>query len=137
MYFSTDSSIPLDQLVNLYNNAGWINYTANPDKLNEAIMNSLDVLSVWENETLIGLIRTVGDGISIIYIQDILILKPFQNKGLGSQLLNKILNKYQNVMQIVLLTDNTDNTRHFYEKHGFYSNDKYHTVAYSLIRPTL
>lgn len=62
MYFSTDSSIPLVQLVNLYNDAGWLNYTAKPEKLNEAIMNSLDVLSVWENETLIGLIRTVGDG---------------------------------------------------------------------------
>ena len=79
----------------------------------------------------------MGDGISIIYIQDILILKPFQNKGLGGQLLTTTLNKYQNVMQVVLLTDNTDKTRHFYEKHGLYSNDKYHTVAFILFRHTL
>lgn len=95
------------------------------------------VLSLWENEKLIGLIRTVGDGISIIYIQDILILKPFQNKGLGSQLLTTTLNKYQNVMQVVLLTDNTDKTRHFYEKYGLFSNDKYHTVAFMLFRHAL
>lgn len=137
MHFSTDSNIPLNQLVNLYNDAGWFNYTANPTKLKEAIINSLHVLSLWENETLIGLIRTVGDGVSIIYIQDILILKPFQNKGLGSQLLTTTLNKYQNVMQVVLLTDNTDKTRHFYEKYGLFSNDKYHTVAFMLFRHTL
>lgn len=33
MHFSTDSNIPLNQLVNLYNDAGWFNYTANPTKL--------------------------------------------------------------------------------------------------------
>ncbi|MBN6095094.1 MULTISPECIES: hypothetical protein [Staphylococcus] len=48
-----------------------------------------------------------------------------------------ILNKYQNVMQVVLLTDNTDKTRHFYEKYGLFSNDKYHTVAFMLFRHTL
>ena len=43
-------------------------------KLKNAINNSLKVLTAWDDEKLVGLIRVIGDGYTIIYIQDILIL---------------------------------------------------------------
>ncbi|WP_161940563.1 hypothetical protein [Staphylococcus edaphicus] len=56
---------------------------------------------------------------------------------LDGQLLTITLTKYKHVLQTVLLTDNTDKTRRFYEKHGLVTNDKYQTLAYTLFRQTL
>jgi ribosomal protein S18 acetylase RimI-like enzyme len=50
---------------------------------------------------------------SIIYIQDILVLKEYQHMGIGSRLMDAALTKYKNVYQKVLLTDNEPATRAF------------------------
>ncbi|HCW74840.1 MAG TPA: GNAT family N-acetyltransferase, partial [Clostridiaceae bacterium] len=65
----------------------------------------------WEKEELIGLIRTVGDGHTILYIQDILVLNTHRDKGIGSMLLQEVLEKYKHVRQKVLLTEEAKNVR--------------------------
>lgn len=71
--------------------------------LKQAILQSLDVITVWNDDKLVGLIRTIGDGLTIVYIQDILVLNAYQNKGIASELLQRILNKYKNVDTPVLI----------------------------------
>jgi ribosomal protein S18 acetylase RimI-like enzyme len=71
----------------LYNSVGWSSYTAQPAILNQAIINSLDVITAWQNQRLIGLIRTVGDGQTILYIQDLLVAPGFQQQGIGTKLM--------------------------------------------------
>ncbi len=82
------------------------------------IENSLDVISAWDGDILIGLIRTIGDGETIIYIQDILVLKAYKRQGIGRQLMNQILDKYLDVRQIILLTDSANEQKAFYESMG-------------------
>lgn len=120
----------LKDLLNLYDNVGWSNYTNNPDMLKKAYENSLFVLTAWADEKLIGVIRLVGDGYSIIYIQDIIVLNEYQHKGIGSRLIDEALNKYKNVYQKVLLTENEPNTKSFYEKLGFVASDKCGCVSF-------
>ena len=62
-----------EQLVKLYDSVEWSAYTQDPDKLELAIKQSLSTLSVWQDKTLVGLIRVVGDDATILYIQDILV----------------------------------------------------------------
>lgn len=119
----------LNDLLVLYNNVGWVNYTKNPEMLQKSYENSLLVLSAWINDKLVGLIRIVGDGYSIIYIQDILVLKEYQGMGIGTKLLTEALNKYKDVYQKVLLTDNSPKTISFYEKMGFVTSDKWGCVS--------
>ena len=114
----------------LYENAGWTNYTNDLPKLINAIKASLTVISAWDNEKLIGLIRVIGDGITIIYIQDILVLDSYKRKGIGSRLLKCILEEYENVRQKILLTEESEETRCFYEANGFISCDKGDMVAF-------
>lgn len=68
---------------------------------------------------MLGIIRTVGDGYSIVFVQDIIVLPEYQHNGIGTALLKKILEIYQSVYQITLLTDNTDKTIQFYKSVGF------------------
>ncbi|MDT8412145.1 MAG: GNAT family N-acetyltransferase [Vicingaceae bacterium] len=128
--FSEEKMLSQTDLLSLYNDANWLAYTNNPDLLQQAVSNSLYVLTVWENHKLVGLIRLVGDGLTIVYIQDILILKSHKRRKIGSLLLQKALEKYKNVRQKVLLTDDNDETRGFYEARGFSSCDKGDLVAF-------
>ncbi|MDM0902013.1 GNAT family N-acetyltransferase [Clostridium perfringens] len=75
----------------LYESAGWFDYTEDLEKLEEAFKNSLKIISAWHEEKLIGLIRVIGDGLTIIYIQDIVVLPEYQGNGIGRGLINSVL----------------------------------------------
>lgn len=117
-------------ILNLYQKAGWTVYTNKPQKLLRALKNSRDVITAWQNDKLVGLIRTLGDGETIIYIQDILILPEYQRNGIGSVLLKKILHKYPGVRQKVLLTDDTYVTRQFYQENNFTNAEELNLRCY-------
>lgn len=86
-----------NEILALYNSVEWINYTNNPEMLRNAFNNSLTIVGAYEDERLIGIIRVVGDGHSIIYIQDIIVLPEYQRKGIGSLMVKEILNLYAHV----------------------------------------
>ena len=77
-------------------------------------------MGAYEDEKLLGIIRVVGDGHSIIFIQDILILPEYQHQGIGTALIQAILEMYSHVYQKSLMTDNTEKTIGFYKSLGFY-----------------
>lgn len=120
----------IDQLMDLYNDVEWHAYTADKIKLKNAINNSLKLLTAWDDNELVGLIRVIGDGYTIIYIQDILILKSYQGQSIGSRLLKLILERYKSIRQIVLMTDQTEKTINFYQKNGMVKASDYNCVTF-------
>lgn len=128
--YKQTKTINLEQVENLYNDVGWTAYTKDMDLLQQALLQSLDVISAWDGDQLVGLIRTVGDGLTILYIQDILVLDAYQNQGIATKLLQMVLQKHETVRQKVLLTEEAPDVRHFYEKNGFESCDKGSAVAF-------
>ncbi len=62
-------------------------------QLQRAVAASRLVISAWEQDELIGLIRVVGDGETIAYIQDVLVKAAWQNKGIGKELMRRVLKK--------------------------------------------
>lgn len=129
--FNDSKNINIEQLERLYNDVQWYSYTQDLEVLKQAIEQSLQVITAWKGEELVGLIRIVGDGLTIIYIQDLLVLNAYQNQGIATQLLQQVLEKYNNVRQKVLLTEEAPDVRHFYEKNGFQSCDKGSLVAFA------
>ena len=107
------------EILALYQIAGWSNYTSDPDMLEEAYRHSLKIYAAYIEEKLIGVIRVTGDGYSVIVIQDILVFPEYQRQGIGRALIRKILEEYQSVYQKILLTDNTPKTIQFYRSMGF------------------
>jgi GNAT superfamily N-acetyltransferase len=129
--FTYDKQINKKQLERLYKDVEWYAYTQDITLLQQAIEQSLDVIAAWDGEELVGLIRVVGDGLTIIYIQDILVLHAYQNKGIAARMLEKVLHPYKQVRQKVLLTEEAPDVRHFYEKNGFQSCDQGSLVAFA------
>jgi len=128
--YKEGTQIKTKDLEHLYSSVGWSAYTRDMDTLEKAVRNSLSVITAWEDNQLVGLIRVVGDGCTILYIQDILVKPDFQNRNIGTNLMNKIIDKYKDVRQKVLLTEEAPDVRHFYEKFDFVSCDKGSAVAF-------
>lgn len=120
----------IDDLAKLYNNVGWYTYTKDLKVLKKAFENSLLIISAWDNDNLIGLLRAVGDGQTIMYIQDILINKQYQRQGIGCQLMKSFMDEYGHIRQKVLLTDNEEATISFYKSCNFVKVDSYNSVAF-------
>lgn len=120
----------VEELLNLYEDVEWSAYTNDPENLKLAIDSSLKVWTCWEDNKLVGLARVVGDGHTIIYIQDILVLKSYQGQGIGSKLIKLILEKYKSVRQIVLMTDETEKTIKFYKKNGLKKASDYEAITF-------
>lgn len=107
------------EILRLYTSVGWTAYTDHPEVLRQGFENSMLTLAAYEGDQLLGIIRTVGDGHTIVFVQDILVLPEQQRKGIGSTLLQAILDRYSHVRQIELATDNTPKTVAFYKSMGF------------------
>lgn len=107
------------EIVCLYASVGWTAYTEQPESLRRGFEASLLVLAAYEDGALVGLIRVVGDGQTIVFVQDILVHPSCQRRGIGTALLKEVLKRYSHVRQIELTTDDTPKTRAFYESVGF------------------
>ena len=117
------TAIDLDVLLDLYNSVGWTNYTEKPEMLKKAYENSLLILGAYENDKLVGVIRVVGDGFSVVFIQDILVFPEYQRRGIGTRLLREVMERYSSVYQMELMMDNTPKTVSFYQSVGFVKAD--------------
>lgn len=119
-----------ETLKTFYEKAGWFPYTKNIDKMKRAIHNSLYVVTAWYHDELIGLVRVIGDGETIIYVQDIIVLEEHRRHGIGAGMMEKVMKKYEGVRQKVLLTDENEDVRAFFEEVGFQSCDQGDLVAF-------
>lgn len=120
----------LDEIVNFYRSVGWTNYLERSDILKKAYENSLCVLGAYDYDKLVGIIRAVGDAKTIVFIQDIIVLPKYQRKGIGTKLLKTLMDKYKDVYQMELLTDNTEKTKAFYRSVGFINSDEVGCVSF-------
>ena len=108
-----------EDIVGLYSAVGWSAYTNEPARIEAAVASSLFVVTAWEADTLVGLARIVGDGLTIAYLQDILVAPTHQRLGIGKELFSRAFAPFEDVRQKVLLTDDEPQQRAFYESMGF------------------
>ena len=99
--------------------------------LRNAYLNSLKIYGAYVDDKLIGIIRAVGDGFSVLFIQDLLVHPDFQRNGIGTLLLKRMLKEYENVYQMHLITEDSEKTISFYKSLGFTDNSDINCKAFS------
>ena len=87
--------------------------------LAEGFRKSLLVLAAYEDGKLSGILRAVGDGCTVVFLQDLLVDPSLQRRGIGTALVKKLLDRYPDVRQIQLMTDAVPETEAFYRSLGF------------------
>lgn len=123
-----------DEIISLYESVGWTGYTSRLDMLKKSFDNSLLTIFALDNDKLVGIVRVVGDGASLVYIQDILVLPSYQRRGIGKELIERVLFEYPEYYQINLLTAREEKTMNFYESLGFSQVKDIDCVAYTYLK---
>ena len=132
--YKQNPQLDFQAVLDLYASVGWTGYSSHPEMLDKALEHSLLVLAAVDGDRLVGLLRAVGDGYSIIFIQDILVLPAYQRQGIGRNLLEQAISHFPGIYQLHLLTDNAEKTRSFYEALGFTAVDSLGCVAYTYLK---
>ena len=107
------------EVLSLYESVGWTAYTREPQALRAGFEASLFCLAAYENDALVGLLRAVGDGQTVVLLQDILVRPDLQRRGIGSRLVQAALVRCAAVRQVQLVTDDRRSTTAFYTSLGF------------------
>jgi GNAT superfamily N-acetyltransferase len=108
--------IGVDSIVALYGANGWSS-AEKPDLLHKALINSETLVSAWHGSRLIGLGNAISDGFLVVYYPHLLVLPEYHGHGVGTALMHRLKNRYQNFHQHMLVADGR--AVKFFEKLGF------------------
>lgn len=86
-----EDKISVEEFNFLYNSVGW--GTINFDVIKEALNNTLYSVTLYDEDKLIGFGRIIGDKTMFLYIQDIMVIPSYQGKKIGTEIMNKLLDK--------------------------------------------
>ena len=106
------------QLEELFSSVGW-HSAKYPERLALALSNSSRVVSAWDGQRLVGLIRGQDDGCWQACIDCLLVSPAYQGQGVGSALLNTLIKEYADFLSVDVVPEEKKNVA-FYEKFGFH-----------------
>ena len=127
---SDELQIRFNEILDLYGAVGWTNYTSHPEALRAGYACSLAAWGAFEGDKLVGIVRVVGDGATIVFVQDLIVAPSHQRSGIGAQLMQAVVNRFSDVYQMELLTDDGSAACALYERLGFVRSDAMGCVAY-------
>ncbi len=119
------SDMEPDSLVRLYQDAGWWESGDTPEKVASIVASSFCFAVAIADGEVVGMGRAISDGCSDAYIQDVAVLKERRGQGIGSEIINHIVNhlKKNGISWIGLVGE--PGTGYFYRKLGFRTMENY------------
>ncbi|HEC72649.1 MAG TPA: GNAT family N-acetyltransferase [Thermoplasmatales archaeon] len=121
-----------DELVELYKAGGWWEDSYDKLKLKDLIKDSFVFMVVIEKKSgrAIGMGRLLSDGVSDAYIQDFVVLPKYRGRGIGKQLVKKLVEycHSKGIHWIGLIAE--PNQDGFYSKIGFKHMKNYVPMKY-------
>jgi len=106
-----------NELTALFHSVGWDIDTPS-EVLIKAMSNSTNIVSAWDGERLVGVIRSMDDGCWSANIDCLVVHRDYQNKGIGTVLVKELLQKIGHIMNISVCPNEAKNIA-FYQKLGF------------------
>ena len=117
-YDDTRKDLPCEQLQRLFMSAGWSD-GSNTAYMNQPFIHSTLVISAWENERLVGVVRVLSDTIIRSIIYDLVIDPEFQSRGIGKELVRRCIAHFPDSEWLV---QTTEEIYDYYQKIGFKIN---------------
>ena len=122
VYDDIRKDLPSGELHKLFISVGWSDGSETEDmieKYNIPFINSTLVVSAWEKDCLVGVVRVISDKMFRSIIYDLVIYPEFQNKGIGKELIRRCIEHFPNSEWLVQTTKEMSS---YYEKNGFKVN---------------
>lgn len=90
--------------------------------------NSTRVISAWDGDKLVGLVRALDDGETVAFLHDLLVDPAYQGQYIGDELMKRIMRFYQNLLYVKVMPSDPK-TIPFYERYGFQQYDNYSAMV--------
>ena len=105
----------------LYDLVGWGAYDEEISK--KALNNTYYSVSIYDDNKIIGYGRLIGDSICFMYIHDVMVKPEYQNKKIGTTIMNKLIEKIDGIKKenpyVRVYLGASKGKEGFYKKFGF------------------
>ena len=118
--YTEERNFTLQQVSDLFLCVRWV-VGKYPNRLYKALMNSSRVISAWDGDRLVGLIRVMGDSELVCFINYVLVHPDYHGRGFAGHLLEMVKAAYKSYLYINVMIGDSKNVA-FYEKDGFKVN---------------
>ncbi len=118
MRYIVNEHVAAELLASLRASVGW---NRMEKELSNPQMTSFYHIAAYEEDELVGYIDCVSNGVTDAYIQDLMVKPVYQGKGVGSELMYKMIEylKANKIYMISVVFD--ESLKPFYERFGFYT----------------
>ena len=117
------NEIPVDQIEELILSVAWESGKY-PERIEKALRNSSLVISAWDGDKLVGLVRSLDDGELCAFIHYLLDRPDYQGYHIGAELMNRLMSHYTEYLYVKIMPSDPK-TIPFYQKFGFEIYDNY------------
>lgn len=115
--YTEEKRFTQEQAQSLFLSVGWVSGQY-PSRLYKALLNSSTVISAWDGDKLVGLVRLLDDSEMVAYMHYVLVDPEYQGKGIAGNMIGLVKEKYKNYLYIEIMPEESKNAA-FYERHGF------------------
>ena len=105
------------QIEELFLSVNWISGKY-PDRLYKALLESSTVITAWDEERLVGLVRVLDDGGMLAYMHYVLVHPDYHGNGIAGVMVEKVKEKYRHYLYLEVMPEESKNAS-FYERFGF------------------
>lgn len=118
MIYKYNETVSAKALSDLRESVGW---NRMENEYRNPLLTSYYHIAVYEKQALVGYIDCVSNGVTDAYIQDLMVHPEYQGKGIGTALMNKMIEclKEKRIYMISVVFE--ESLKPFYEKFGFFN----------------
>ena len=114
--FSETRELAIESVLALYHANEWSS-AQKPELLHKALLSSHSLVTAWDGTKLVGLGNAISDGYLVVYYPHLLVLPEYQGRGIGTELMRRLMARYEGFHQHMLVADGR--ALDFYRKCGF------------------
>ena len=124
--YSFDKRPSVEQIIELYDNAGLPRPTNDKERMQKMFENSNLIVTAWDNDFLVGISRSITDWVWSCYLADLAIHPDYKKAGIGKKLVQLTKDKLGDESMILLLSVPT--AMEYYPKIGMTKEDRAFTI---------
>lgn len=115
--YTYEKNFKQEEVQQLFLSVGWVSGKY-PSRLYKALKNSSTVLTAWDGDNLVGLVRVLDDSEMTAYMHYVLVNPDYQGHKIAGTMIEMIKEKYKNYLYIEIMPEESKNAA-FYERFGF------------------
>ena len=116
-FYKVNANLTGIEVAELFKKSGINRPVDQPDRIQKMINNADLIVTAWDNNRLVGIVRSLTDFHYCCYLSDLAVDKDYQNCGIGTQLINRTRAQLTDEVSLILLSAPSAMT--YYPKQGF------------------